>query len=544
MPAVHPIHEPRAEEWRHAFFRNVVFYASLFLVGFACLGGTLATDGTPDFKIYHYYNGFAAHHDRSALDIFPAQLQTALSYVLDSTYYILFGAFNHHPTALNVILSIPYSLAAFLVFLMARLFLPERFPLRDLACAGVAVFGLTGAGALPTMATTMSDIVPGLPLLVAVTAWLYLEKANRNTIRSAFLVGAMGGLSVALKMTMTPLFVGLFCATALRRALGVKTAFAQALALGMAGLLVFVAVDAHWLVRNFQSYGNPLFPFMNHVFRSDLVDHHAWTDLRFMPKSMLMALFYPAYWAIQESTLVCELNMRDARILIGLVSALLVLGAYVLRLLRQRATAPAVVETLGLHVAVMFIGSFVLWEYVWSIYRYLSVLECLVGVLLMIALTRVLGRRGHQGSVLIALAAIMAVTMATTHYPWWSRAQRTGRVFSAQLPSIEPNAMVVLLDPYAYSFLVPSMPESVRVVGANSNLVRPGSWGRLEKIIEDAIREHRGPLWGMEYPDAFPGVADTTLKHHRLERDAQCVLVDTNIEARPIVRACHLRRGE
>jgi len=515
----------------------------VFAVGFACLGAALATDGTPDFKNYHYYNGFAAHHDRSALDIFPAQLQTAFFNGLDAVYYPLFVALDGYPTALNVLLSLPYALAAFLVFLMARLVLPVGFPLRDPACAAAAILGLTGAGALPTMATTMSDLVPGVPLLAALTAWLYLERGGRNTVRSAFLVGAAAGLSVGLKMTLAPLFVGLLCAAASRQAFGVKGALAQAMALGMGGLIAYITLDAHWLLANYRAYGNPLFPLMNNVFRSDLVDHGVWTDLRFMPRNTLMALLYPAYWAFRPSHLTIELDMRDARILVGLASAVLVLLAHLASRLRARGTRGSGGDIVGLQLALVFLVAYFLWERVWSIYRYLSVAECLVGVLLLIALTTIIGKRVPRGWVVAAYFGGVGVILATTQYPWWSRAQRTGHVVTVRMPPIEPDAMVVLLDPYAYSYLVPSLPESVRVVGANNNLVRPGSWGVLERRIEDAIRHHGGPLWGMEYPEAFPGIADATLKHHGLERGASCALVETNIEDHPLVRLCRLRRG-
>jgi hypothetical protein len=41
--------------------------------------------------------------------------------------------------------------------------------------------------------------------------------------------------------------------------------------------------------------------------------------------------------------------------------------------------------------------------------------------------------------------------MSTTEYPWRSRARRGPYAIAVNLPSIEPNAMVLFLDPYAYS---------------------------------------------------------------------------------------------
>ena len=120
--------------------------------------------------------------------------------------------------------------------------------------------------------------------------------------------------------------------------------------------------------------------------------------------------------------------------------------------------------------------------------------------------------------------------MATTEYPWWSRAQRGSQAVSVSLPPIEPDAMVLFLNSYAYSYLVPFMPVTARAVGVNSNLVRPGSPGKLQGEIARAIRDHKGPLWGMEYPEAFPGIADASLATYALRREGDCTLLDTNIE--------------
>jgi hypothetical protein len=86
------------------------------------------------------------------------------------------------------------------------------------------------------------------------------------------------------------------------------------------------------------------------------------------------------------------------------------------------------------------------------------------------------------------------------------------------------------------------VPSTVRAIGANDNLVRPGSPGKLHGRIEATIRDHPGPLWGMEYPEAFPGVADFSLKSYRLIRDRECTLLNTNIEEKRLTKIRRLHR--
>lgn len=66
--------------------RGAYFWWICFTIGFTLAAAALPTDGSYNFKNYHLYNGFAAFHDRRALDIAPAQLQTGYFYGLDAVY--------------------------------------------------------------------------------------------------------------------------------------------------------------------------------------------------------------------------------------------------------------------------------------------------------------------------------------------------------------------------------------------------------------------------------------------------------------------------
>jgi hypothetical protein len=257
-----------------------------------------------------------------------------------------------------------------------------------------------------------------------------------------------------------------------------------------------------------------------------------------------MAIFYPVYWAFWDSQYVIELTMRDPRLLIGLVSAIIMILYFAVRCLQSgRDVTSDRLLALGFYIAVIYLGSYILWEKLWSIYRYLAIQESLSGVMLAVTVLSILARRVKPFWIYALLAAIMVPTVLITHYPWWSRAQVAAQAVAVKLPALEPDAMMLFLDSYAYSYLVPSFPETVRVIGANNNLVRPGSWGTLQAHVEAAIDGHQGPFWGMEYPEAFPGIADATLSHYRLVREGDCTLVDTNIEERPLIKLCRLKRG-
>ena len=529
---------------RLPFFRasDLVWVLGLF-VTFAIIAVNLPPDGTPDFKIYHFYNGYSQHFDRTKLDIFPAHLQTAFYPGLDAIYYSIFEALNSTPRLLNVVLSLPYGAASTAIFLFVRLFLQFQFPWRNVVAALTAIGALTGAAVLPTIATTMSEVPPTLPFLIGLVFWSKLEADEQTTIGKTIAIGALGGLTVGLKLTTAPLFVGLFLAMLFAGNAKGGLRLGRALAFGMAGMIVFFAVDFFWLWKNWTLYGNPIFPLMNQYFRSDLVDHSPSTDLRFMPKTVLMELIYPAFWAFDLSHDAIELNMRDARILVGCLCSLIIIWVNVRdrwRVKDHRLDAPNL--RIGFAIAVMYLVAYILWEEIWSIYRYLAVLEMLSIPMLLLAFLFVGGSDFRLVWRLAAFVLVTTAIMTTTAYPWWSRAQPGPEARTVNLPAIEGDAMVVFLDGYAYSYLVPSMPKSVRAIAANSNLVRPDSKGLLEQRIEQEISMHPGPLWGFEDPADFPGIAEITLAKHHLQRAGTCTFLDSSIEEKSAVRICQLKR--
>ena len=518
-------------------------WPACFVIFFAWFSWRIGGDGSPDFRAYHFYNGYAAAMGGRPGDIAAAQLQTYFFPGLDWTYYEAFRALDDHPALLRLLLGLPYAAAAWAVFATGRTTLPIGWPARTPLAAALALFGVTGAAGFATIGTTMSDIVPGLPVLAAVCLWLAEKRTPRASPGrrrlSALGAGALCGVATGLKLTCAPLFAGLLIALFI----GELPKWRHALGLGLlflaAGIAVTLAIGGWWWAHNYATLGNPVFPAFNDVFRSDLVNHGRWSDDRFKPRTWLMALFYPAYWAFRPSHWAIELPMRDPRMLIGLGSALAVLLARPLRFWPRDEAAQGA-RSAASFVAVFFLASYALWEIQFSIYRYLAVTETLSGVLAAAALAAWVPRRAAPvatvGLVLVGIAAATA-----TRYPWWDRSQQGARVVQVAVPAMRPDSMVIFLDPYAMSYTVPFLPPSVRVIGADTNLVHPGQAGLLQQRIEAAIRTHRGPLWGMEDAGDYPGIADKTLAYYGLRRAGDCVPVQTNIETSRIT-ACPLGR--
>jgi hypothetical protein len=226
---------------------------------------------------------------------------------------------------------------------------------------------------------------------------------------------------------------------------------------------------------------------------------------------------------------------------VGELSALVIIIVVIFKKAWMKTTLGRF-ETAQLFLAIFFIVSLFLWEYLYSIYRYLAVPETLAGFLLVGASSGA-GLQSKPTLAALIFGLTVGLSSAVTNYPWWSRVTFPAESYKVALPPIEANGMVVLLDAYAYSYLVAFMPSSARLIGASNSIVVPSSTGKLKDQVVAAISSHLGPIWGIEDPGDFPGSADLTLSFYGLQRGQECSFITTNIEgAGTHLRMCRLER--
>ena len=463
-----------------------------------------------DLRNYHLYDGVALLRGRIFTDLAPAQLQTYYAPLLDVLYVLALDALNRHPAALGAILALPQGLAAFLAAWLAARMLPATIPARRAILAACALAAVTGAAGASTFAGPMSEMLPASCVLGALLA------LGAAPPRPAW-AGMLAGIAVGLKLTMMPFAAGL----ALEAAFARPPARARFAAAALAGAALTAGWWWAWLWVRFD---NPIFPYFNDLFASPWGARLSGIDTRFLPRDIIQAAAYPLFWAFHATTLVTEAPARDPRIALGwfAVGTLLVR-----RETRSRARPMLCVWTLG----------YVLWEPVFSVLRYLASLELILPALLAALFAPVLARARPWLAACGAWALAVALIAATV-LPEWGHAPPGPRAIAVRPPHFTPGTLVVLLDWSPMAYVAAFAPRSVRFVGADNNLVVPGAPDLLSRAVATAIRDQRGPTWGLEEDRA---TADRALAAYHLRRAPGCVRVRSNLDGNAI-RACPLVR--
>ena len=453
-----------------------------------------------DLRNYHYYSVYAWLHDRVTYHIAPAQVQSWLNPLVFVPHYFLI----HHvsPIVAGAVFGAVAGISILLVYLLSRLVVPRDRPFLAIAvsllCAGVA---LSGPQVLEVVGTTSSDIVVSIPVLGALIllCWshgpgLSSRRQNFGYFACGLLLGAASGLKLtciiyALGLTASLLILWPWFRFSMRR-------FSL---YSVGGVLGFLLTGGYWSWFLWREYGNPIFPYYNQTFHSAWAARSSFRDTRFLPDSAEAAIAYPFQWfAGLHPTSESEFSdARFALLTVLLAMTLVALAAEGLTRLRKSLEPhPRIPSFVGRDhfwlLVLFFVISYAIWMKTFAIQRYLMPLGLISGLVLFLALDRLLESSARKVAIFVALA-LFSIT--------WNESYPSERVpygqdwFGIELPQAvtEPDTLFVMTGDVPSSYVVPFLPESARVVRVSGNFpLEPTT--ELGRLALERITGHRGPL--------------------------------------------------
>ena len=480
-----------------------------------------------DWQNYHVYNVWALIHGRYAIDVMPAGLQ---SYFNPLVYFLAYGLRHALPPLYGgLAMGALHGLNLVAVYVLTRVLLGRASGFVPVAAA--LLIAATGPMTLSEVGTSFADILTAAPILAGV---ILIVSAGENA-RARFLVaGLLIGAMVGFKLTNVIFAIGAIAA--------VLCTARPAVALGwlaIGGAIGGLATGGFWSLMLWRDHGNPVFPLFNNYFHSPELPQSSLIDDHFLPRSVAEALAYPVYWlrGLHPSS---EFPFRDARFALLMI---LLPGAYIVRVVKGRAifTRP------DIRFIVFFAISYLAWLTLFSIQRYLIVLELACGPLIVLLLLRATaGRHGNETSrAAHGAVAVAAIGIALWSQPgdWWRRPWSTPYrpVISERLK--QPATYVLLNKPTAY--IAPLLPAGSRFYQIGDLVTPIVSGGAFDKRIRDGLADPLpGGIW--EIHDRHERIQRSQLARFGLAIDPSqpCVEIDsvnpaTGIEVCPLRAAAH-----
>ncbi|HEX2543245.1 MAG TPA: hypothetical protein VHL79_00105 [Ramlibacter sp.] len=216
---------------------------------------------------HHIYLGWAAEGGRFDKDYLASNLQaTQFPYLYWPVYKLAMA--NVSGVVAGSVLALLHLLAVPPAWWVARLLLPQE----GLAGVGLRVaavaLGFMSAVPLKTLEATGNDLLVAIPVLWAVAFALHATVATAapaSRLRAAVVAGLFAGAAVACKFSNGPLVILLplvfaFAADpwSMRVQLAVRCAIAT--------LVGFAVTYGYWGWHLWQTFGNPMYPFVESVF--------------------------------------------------------------------------------------------------------------------------------------------------------------------------------------------------------------------------------------------------------------------------------------
>jgi hypothetical protein len=464
------------------------------MAGSAWFSTRLGQDINWDLFNYHLYNGYALLHKPLGYDFAPAQVQSFFNPLFHVISYSLVA--NLPGKVVAIILGAIQGLNIYLVFQISQHLLCGRMParLRTAVSLANALAGFYGAVNIIELGTTFADNITSIPVLLAILLIVRYLAAGRLGIAQKpvylWIVGSLLGVALALKLTAVTFVaaIGLILAVALPLA-GARFRLLALLYAGMA--IGFVAGYGYWGIHLYRQYRNPMFPYLNNIFHSPYFSPKTAMDVRYMPRDWRQKLFYPFFFAVKNNWM--GMTFRDIRLALCYLAILFIAGYFALKWIR-RPRAPGMVTIADavplLFLASFFVLSYIAWQRLFSIYRYLSVLEFLAPTLLALSAATFLRRPLR----VVALSLLINVGIcATTVIPGYGRLKPfDDHLLDVNVPAIPEldKSLVLMAGDEATAYIAAQFPATTRFARVYANFYRPAVNLELDGVVRAILSKY------------------------------------------------------
>jgi hypothetical protein len=448
--------------WRAVTSTRFLVYVTCTLLALAT-SYRLGKDMQWDTLDYHLYAGFSAIHDRFGLDYFAAAPQSYLNPYAYAPFYLLVAS---RLSALEVaaILAVVQSAILWLTYELAIAVAPSDHAGGRVAVGvGAALLAFANPVLMEQFGSSFADITTA-ELVLAGALMLVGAIRTPSTWRMAvagFLLGAASALKLTNSLDAVSLaIVPLFLPVRWPKRLGSAVLYV------LSGGLGFASVSLPWSIQLQRHFGNPLFPFLNGIFRSPEFTTAPIIDFRFVPTSLAAALWRPFAMMAPVRMVHVERPMPDLRYALLIVLAvLLVLVRWVRRLRGGQAPAgkpgDAAESRALLALGCAFLLDWVIWLTRFGNSRYFIPMACVAAVLVVVLTCRLL--MAWPRVLICVLAAILVTQFHQVRagaafrppYPW-----RGEPWFDVSIPHpiASQAALYLSVGMQSSSFVVPYLP--------------------------------------------------------------------------------------
>ncbi|KDM66914.1 hypothetical protein [Acidiphilium sp. JA12-A1] len=467
---------PNSQKSRYLFLAPaVIFINAALLCGISL---RLGADLNWDLLNYHFLNGYLWLNGK----IFSDSICTVQSYLdplLNSFYYILIDHFS--PLAANLIIASLQSLSLSAVWLLCFRMTEHGFGMfqRIMLSSIATLAALISPVFWSEIGGTMGDTLLDTPIIIAL--WCILEGLRDRRLLFFGIAGALVGFACGLKFTNMVYALAVAGALILTGIFEspskIRGILLNAFVFSAYSAVAFLATYGYFGWQMWSHFRNPIFPYFNNIFHSPFMAPRAIHDGRWFPVDFAGYLALPFRFAfVHHHTTDNHLVGLEIpfRTLFPALVLILVPAVYFWAYAKRSSTCrfkPSVIEMYFLASFVLL--SFIVWEKMFSYYRYFSAIETIAPAFSLVSLARLLSWRRMRSASIAGAALFVALIAGGSLYGThaladtnWGREQ-FGRTYfginKGEFGKYENSLLILGTVPLG--FMVPYFPDTDQVIG-------------------------------------------------------------------------------
>jgi len=530
--------------WFNIKFRYLILI-SLFILCFFIFGFFsyfIGQDLNWDLLNYHYYGPYSLLNERLEIDCAPAQFTTYANPLLDLPFY--YGSQIMKPWLVGFILGGVHGINFFLLLILSYLLFSNIGEKRRLVLSLIcAIVGVYAPMFILEFGTTFNDNLISIFVLSGLILMIKSYSLDLNNKKYLYLIlfgGCLFGLGIGFKLSHAPYLIAVIIAFFLC-IYSFRNKIKNSLFFFVGALVGLFFSSGYWMVKMFKLFGSPLFPFYNAFFKSPWYEYINFADIRFLPKTLFHVLFYPIYFAL-DSTLVIEkpFAFRDIRFALVYLILLVFLLVFIYFFIKNRFYKNTQKHTINdcfnnfdtkeIFFIYFFIFSYIIWQFKFSIYRYLITLELIAPILIVLLIEKFKINVKIKNIILFVLFALILVLLIL---PDIKKSDWSNSLFDVSInqDKILNDATILIIGKYPRSYIIPFFDnKNMTFVSLENNLFRRGKDNLLMKRCEEIILDNREKLYLLAKENELQNNSKILVKYNISIIQSENYSITTNIE--------------
>lgn len=250
---------------KNALANNVVILFVMTIAGML-LSVFIKGENITDLINYHYYLGYRFFTGDTENHLALGGPNGFLNPILEVPIYLYITYLNDYPDIIYALQGIWYGVALFFLFKIITLFIEPKSVKNSLFILLCLILATTRQAIWIQIGTSTNEI----PMLCLDLCGLYiilrtLKFPERQNFKDFILAGLIMGIALGLKMTSSHVCISAGIMLILCRN-SLKISYKNICLFALAG---FILINGFFMYKLWTLYGNPFFPFLNNIFKSE-----------------------------------------------------------------------------------------------------------------------------------------------------------------------------------------------------------------------------------------------------------------------------------